>query len=133
MKNRPLTTIPKKMNKNEKNSKLRVFFWLVPLPKGRCRCQAPYADASETLGLPKGSPKTAKNGQKWPKMTTRGRKLIKPSKLWYTPHYPLLKSFNLGKHLHKEPDVYIYTLAMAPAKKTPLILNSFHFYSSFFI
>ncbi len=80
-----------------------------------------------------GSPKTAKNGQKWPKMTTRGRKLIKPSKLWYTPHYPLLKSFNLGKHLHKEPDVYIYTLAMAPAKKTPLILNSFHFYSFFWV
>ena len=66
-------------------------------------------------------------------MTTRGRKLIKPSKLWYTPHYPLLKSFNLGKHLHKEPDVYIYTLAMAPAKKTPLILNSFHFYLFFWV
>ena len=33
------------------------------------------------------------------------------------------------KHLHKEPDVY--PLAMAPAKKTPLILNSFHFYSFF--
>ena len=36
------------------------------------------------------------------------------------------------KHLHKEPDVSIYPLAMAPAKKTPLILNSFHFHSFFF-
>ena len=62
------------MNENEKNSKTRVFFWLVPLPKGRYRHQAPYADVSETLGL-RGGPKTAKNGQKWPKMT-RGRKSI---------------------------------------------------------
>ena len=53
------------MNKNEKNSKLRVFFWLVPLPKGKYRRQAPYADVPETLG-PKGGPKTAKNGQIWP-------------------------------------------------------------------
>ena len=36
------------------------------------------------------------------------------------------------KHLHKEPDVYIYPLAMAPAKKPRLILNYFHFYSFFF-
>ena len=36
------------------------------------------------------------------------------------------------KRLHKEPDVSIYPLAMAPAKKTPLILNSFHFHSFFF-
>ena len=70
----------KKINKNEKNSKLRVFFWLVPLPKDRYRRQAPYADVPETLGL-RGGPKTAKNGQKWPKMTTRGRKLIKPFKI----------------------------------------------------
>ena len=47
----------KKMNKDEKNSKLRVFFWLVPLPKGRR--QAPYVDVSESLGL-RGGPKTAK-------------------------------------------------------------------------
>ena len=53
------------MNENEKNSKLRVFFLLVPLPKGRYRRQAPYADVSETLGLGGG----AKNGPKWPKMT----------------------------------------------------------------
>ena len=39
----------KKINENEKNSKLRVFFWLVPLPKGRR--QAPYVDVSESLGL----------------------------------------------------------------------------------
>ena len=48
----------KKMNKNEKNSKLRGFFWLVPLPKGRYRCQAPYADVSESQGL-----RGPKNGQ----------------------------------------------------------------------
>ena len=65
------------MIKNEKISKLRVFFWLVPLPKGRYRRQAPYADVSETLGL-RGGPKTARNGQKKPKMTSTGRKLIKP-------------------------------------------------------
>ena len=33
------------------------------------------------------------------------------------------------KHLCKMPDVYIYPLAIASAKKTPLILNSFHSYS----
>ena len=66
VKNRPLTTIPIKMIENEKNSKLRVFFWLVSLPKDRYRRQAPYADVSETLGLrgaPK-QPKMARNGQK---------------------------------------------------------------------
>ena len=78
------------MNKNEKNSKLRVVFWLVPLPKSRYRRQAPYADVKETLGL-RGGPKTAKNGQKWPKTakkgkkwpktTTRERKSIKPIKI----------------------------------------------------
>ena len=46
------------------NSKLRVFFWLVPLPKGRYRRQAPYADVPETLGLRGG----LKNGQKLPEM-----------------------------------------------------------------
>ena len=51
------------MTKNEKNSKLRVFFWLVSLPKGRYRRQAPYADVSEILGL-----KGPKNSQKWPEM-----------------------------------------------------------------
>ncbi len=50
------------------------------LPKGRYRREAPYADVSETVGLREG-PKTAKNGQKWPQMTTRGRKLIKPIKI----------------------------------------------------
>ena len=40
-----------------------VFFWLVTLPEGRYRRQAPYADVSETLGL-RGAPKTAQNGQK---------------------------------------------------------------------
>ena len=56
------------MNKDEKNSKLRVLFWLVPLPKGRYRRQAPYADVSEILGLRVGSKtaKMAKNGQKRP-------------------------------------------------------------------
>ena len=39
----------------------------MPLPKGRYRRQAPYADISETLGL-RGGSNTAKNGQKWPKM-----------------------------------------------------------------
>ena len=39
----------------------------MPLPEGRYRRQAPYADVSETLGL-RGGPKTAKNGQKWPEM-----------------------------------------------------------------
>ena len=41
----------RKINKNEKNMKLRVFIWLVSLPKGRYRSQAPYADVSESLGL----------------------------------------------------------------------------------
>ena len=50
------------------------------LPKGRYRREAPYADVSETVGLREG-PKTAKNGLKWPQMTTRGRKLIKPIKI----------------------------------------------------
>ena len=54
------------MNKNEKNSKLRVFFWLVPLPEGRYRRQAPYADVSETLGL--------RGVQKQPKMAKKGQK-----------------------------------------------------------
>ncbi len=40
------------------------FFWLVPLPEGRYRRQAPYADVSETLGLRGG----AKNGPKWLKI-----------------------------------------------------------------
>ena len=35
------------------------------------------------------------------------------------------------KHLCKEPDIYIYPLAMAPAKKSPLILNYFYFHSFF--
>ena len=54
------------MNENEKNSKLRVFFWLVPLPEDRYRRQAPYVDVSETLGLrgAQKQPKMAKNGQK---------------------------------------------------------------------
>ena len=39
------------MNKDQKNSKLRLFFWLVPFPKGRYRRQAPCADVSESLGL----------------------------------------------------------------------------------
>ena len=52
----------------------------MPLPKGRYRHQAPYAKVSETLELRVG-PKTAENGQKWPKMTTRGRKSIKPIKI----------------------------------------------------
>ena len=55
------------MNKNETYSKLRVFFWLVPLLEGRYRREAPYADVAETLGLRGGGqiqPKMAKNGQK---------------------------------------------------------------------
>ena len=54
------------MKKNEKNQKLSVFFWLVSLPKGRYRRQAPYADVSEILGLRVGSKtvKMAKNSQK---------------------------------------------------------------------
>ena len=51
------------MNENEKNSKLRVFFWLVPLPKGRYRRQAPYAYVSDTLGL--------RGGQKRPKVAKK--------------------------------------------------------------
>ena len=37
------------------------------------------------------------------------------------------------EHLNKEPDVYIYPLAIAPAIKTPLILYSIHFYFSFVV
>ena len=53
--------------------------------------------------------------------------------------WPFLAVFGLPwalgflKHLHKKPDAYIYPLAMLPAKKTPLILNSFHFYSFFWV
>ena len=57
-----------------------MFFWLVPLSEGRYRHQAPYAKVSETLELKVG-PKTAENGQKWPKKTTTGRKSIKPIKI----------------------------------------------------
>ena len=50
------------------NSKLKVFFWLVPLTKGIYKRQAPYADVPETLGLrgAQKQPKMAENGQKWP-------------------------------------------------------------------
>ena len=51
------------MNENEKNSKLRDFFWLVILPEGRYRRQAPYAKVSDTLGL-----RGAQNGPKRPKI-----------------------------------------------------------------
>ena len=70
------------MNKNEKNSKLRVFFWLVPLPKGRYRRQAPYADVPETLGL-RGGPK---NSQKWPKMAKNDHKREKINKTHQNRH-----------------------------------------------
>ncbi len=60
------------------NSKLRVFLWLVPLAKGRYRRQALYTDVADTLGLRGGGPKMAQNGQKWPKMSSRERKSIKP-------------------------------------------------------
>ena len=40
------------------------------MPKGRYRRQATYADVPKTLGFRDG-PKTAENGQKWPKITTR--------------------------------------------------------------
>ena len=61
------------MNENEKNSKVRVFFfWLVLLPKGRYRRQAPFADVSETLGL--------RGGQKWPKMAKNDHKREKIDK-----------------------------------------------------
>ena len=62
------------------NSKLRVFFWLVPLAKGRYRRQAPYTNVPDTLGL-RGGPKMAQNGRKWPKMSSRERKSIKPIKI----------------------------------------------------
>ena len=52
----------------------------MPLPKGRYRRQAPYADVPENLAFG-GGPKTAKNGQKWPKRNTSGRKSIKPIKI----------------------------------------------------
>ena len=58
----------KTMNEIEKNSKLRVLFWLVPLPKGIYRRHAPYADVSDTLGLRPGG------GQKQPKMTKNSKK-----------------------------------------------------------
>ena len=48
-----------------------MFLWLVPLPEGRYRRQAPYADVSETLGL--------RGGPKRPNMISRGRKLIRLS------------------------------------------------------
>ena len=52
----------------------------MPLLKSRYRRQAPYADIPEILGL-RGGAKTAKNSKKWPKMTTRERKLKKPIKI----------------------------------------------------
>ena len=66
------------MNENEKNSKLRVFFWLVPLQKGRYRRPAPYADVPETLGL--------KNSQKWPKMAKNDYKREKIDKTHQNRH-----------------------------------------------
>ena len=57
---------------------------------------------------------------------------------FYGHFWPFLVIFGppsaLGflKHLHEEPGVYIYPFAMAPAKKTPIILNSFHFHLFFF-
>ncbi len=53
---------------------------MAPLPKGRYRRQATYEDGPETREL-RGGPKIAKNGQKWPKMTTRWRKSMKPIKI----------------------------------------------------
>ncbi len=58
------------MNKNETYSKLRVFFWLVPLLEGRYRREAPYADVAETLGLRGGG----KYSQKWPKMAKNDKR-----------------------------------------------------------
>ena len=56
----------KKKNENEKSSKLRVFFFQVPLPEDRYRCQAPHTDVLETLGL--------RGAQKWSKMVKNGQK-----------------------------------------------------------
>ena len=53
-----------------------MFFWLVPLPKGRYRRQAPYADVPETRGL-KGGSKTAENGQKMAKNDQQREKIEK--------------------------------------------------------
>ena len=60
------------MSRNEKNSKLRVFFWLVPLPEGKYRCEAPYADVLEILGL--------RGAQKWPEMAKNDFKREKINK-----------------------------------------------------
>ena len=46
-----------------------VFFWLVPLPEGRFRREAPYADVLETLWFRGG-----KNSQKWQKMAKNDHK-----------------------------------------------------------
>ena len=56
----------KKMNKIKELKIKGVFFWLVPLPKGRYRRQVPYADVPETLAL--------KGAQKQPKMAKIGQK-----------------------------------------------------------
>ena len=49
----------KKMKRNEKNSKLRSFFELVPRPEGELRGQAPYPEVLKFLGYRGGG---AKNG-----------------------------------------------------------------------
>ena len=55
------------MKKNEKNSKLRSFFGLVPRPEGEFRARAPYPDVLKSLGY-KGGPKMAKKCQNRHKM-----------------------------------------------------------------
>ena len=47
------------MKNNEKNSKLRSFFGLVPRPEGEIRAWAPYPEILKSLGY--------RGGQKWPK------------------------------------------------------------------
>ena len=62
----------RKNEKNEKNSKLRSFFGLVPRPEGEFRARAPYPDVLKSLGYRGGGqkwPKNAKIAIKWKKMS----------------------------------------------------------------
>ena len=56
----------------------------MPLPKGRYRRQAPYADAPETLVLrgAQKQPKLTKNGHKWEKIDKTHKKLLDKLGFW---------------------------------------------------
>ena len=124
----------RKMNENEKNSKLRVFFWLVqyltkPYQPGPSSSICSYVRTMMCRFFFYG---IVKHHWLMNQRTVLSSFSLFRSFLAISGHFwPPPWALGFLKHLHKEPDVYIYPLAIAPAKKTPLIFNSFHFYSFF--